>query len=808
MKLKKLVKLVLGSGLLAFSLTACGSNEEPKQNEPSAQVPEEKETKQNEPSAQVLEEKETKPIEDKSEGLENKEVEVQMSSHFSSSGTYKDTCKYNDYWFLEDSNNINYNLALLSAMAAGASYSEAKDNNGKKISLMLETAGYKNIAKNTYYSEGIKLEDSIGVCIGSKKIKDKAGEEYTILAIFPRSAGYGREFFGNMNTGKDGVHQGFKLARDEMLRFTKKYIQDNNIKGKLKIWTSGYSRGAATANLFGGFLKDDTGYFGKDVSIESKDVFVYTIGTPLTIPNNVSKKDVLSVSGPRGEGFNDTNIEAFTYNGEGTINPEAENYKGIFNLVATGDFIAKLPPKNWDFKRYGTSLSITYSGDKFVEYLSKQSQDVADKFKDKTYETKINGKTIDINTLSFKDTDQKQSADDLVNARLDSLLSLVNNRENYVNGDFDKVLGSLTSIYALDFGTFYDKVKTDKEGLIKTAILNYLAYSIELQNVADNEGVANVVSNIMSFLGKPVSDISNYTDQQLLMDLLDFLINDPMKDQVAFVRAQVISKLIPSPYGDLYINLLNYAKEKEIHPNCIDDLLNLLSSYITDNKTNQVVDNLMGVIAKAIPAQYFSTIQMLTGKTYDIANYNNDEAAMNKAVLIDTFELLAKGKYNNGTLETKPEAIRYVLLLFAQSKLSSKGLENTSNLLLNGASNGESTTVKDPNKLSVVIDELLKTILPKNELNETESIKYGANKALTDLLAKGKTDINSKYVEILMNEPDNLRKLLFKVIFDKQTSYSLKNDVDNALTFIEAFKFLSHAHDHELYISYIKTQIK
>lgn len=36
--------------------------------------------------------------------------------------------------------------------------------------------------------------------------------------------------------------------------FVKNYISEKNIKGNLKIWTAGHSRGAATANMLGGFF--------------------------------------------------------------------------------------------------------------------------------------------------------------------------------------------------------------------------------------------------------------------------------------------------------------------------------------------------------------------------------------------------------------------------------------------------------------------------------------------------------------------------------------------------------------------------
>ena len=128
--------------------------------------------------------------------------------------------------------------------------------------------GFQNVKANEWYSHE-KQENSFGVAIGSRQIVQ--GEKtYTLLAIFPRSAGYKQEWVGNFNVGKGDIHEGFKAARDEALRFSKKYIQDNNITGDLKVWIAGHSRGGAVSNLIGGFFAGGgIGYFGEKVRIKS-----------------------------------------------------------------------------------------------------------------------------------------------------------------------------------------------------------------------------------------------------------------------------------------------------------------------------------------------------------------------------------------------------------------------------------------------------------------------------------------------------------------------------------------------------------
>lgn len=118
---------------------------------------------------------------------------------------------------------------------------------------MLGSMGFSDIATNEYYSR-LMLPNSVGVAIGRKTV-EAFGKTYTLLAIVPRGAGYKQEWAGDMITGGGSIHEGFLQARDEVLRFAKKYINDNGIEGDLKIWTMGHSRGAGVANLLGAFLR-------------------------------------------------------------------------------------------------------------------------------------------------------------------------------------------------------------------------------------------------------------------------------------------------------------------------------------------------------------------------------------------------------------------------------------------------------------------------------------------------------------------------------------------------------------------------
>jgi len=118
-------------------------------------------------------------------------------------------------------------LATLSIQTAGASLStsqgaEHEPNKGDIIKDLLTKLGFNNIELNSYYTVEDK-QDSAGVSVGQMSIK-QFGEDYTLLAIIPRSAGYTNEWPGNFNVGDNKLHDGFKLGRDEILRFVKNIL--------------------------------------------------------------------------------------------------------------------------------------------------------------------------------------------------------------------------------------------------------------------------------------------------------------------------------------------------------------------------------------------------------------------------------------------------------------------------------------------------------------------------------------------------------------------------------------------------------
>lgn len=729
--------------------------------------------------------------------MTDKNISFKIATHFGSTdeeSEINESCAYSDYWLLKESYEFNYDLALASIMAAGASYSTPLDDNGEKISNFLNEVGYKNIKLNQYYSEGIKLEDSIGVIAASKRIIDSEGKESTVLAIFPRNAGYGAEWMGDFNIGVSGAHEGFVLARDEMLRFMKQYIISSGIRGDIKVWSSGYSRGAATVNLFGGFLAEDNGYFDGLVTINPKDIYIYTIGTPNAVIDHTPKSEILSVSASRGEGYYDTEMEAYTYSkSEGNIDLSSSIYKGIHNFIAVGDFMTKLPFADWSFTRYGQTEVVNYGDSEMLTYLTQYSPETALTFSDKNYSTEFPYKTFDFVNLEAIDLEEKITPDALISERLHALLKIDSTREGIIEKHFNRVLGSITSIYGLE-PDIASKIGSDLSPLIKIALFSYLEYVGQRLNASDSIATANVLMDLITLMGKEISDKETYTDQQFLSDLFDYLINDYQTSEVAVKRAQKVASLLPGSFATSFINLLEFAKSKNIQVKVVDDLLYLLTYFMVENPTDLLTITLSYLLSSQIPVTYVPLISAFITHI----DYSGIEESQRAAVAVkDVIDCCVNGS-KDGQISDK--VARGIVISLATSTLSSK--TNIVNLIRNGSYEYEDKkVVNDPVSLSTLMEEVVSL------LTEDKGITKAADEAMVSYLVSIKGENSAKYFDYLIEHPAEIRLLLMTFLFNPTGEYSLANDIKNAYTLINTITFLSPAHNHEMYLSYLKTKI-
>lgn len=233
---------------------------------------------------------------------------------------------YSDGYFTDTAYKYRQDLAAVTmamCLAAGnvadpARYAEGPAN----LQDFFEQIGFEDFEANADFTARPE-RNTFGVGIANKQITVN-GEKYTVIGVGLRGCGYYAEWAGDLNVGLSGEHAGFAICRDKALSFLKSYLAAHpEITGKIKIWCTGYSRGAAGANMLGGAL--DEMYLageklGSNVSLSPKDMYVYTFEAPMGA-------DINRVSG--------------------------RIFENIHNVINYNDLVVKVPPENMGFARYG-----------------------------------------------------------------------------------------------------------------------------------------------------------------------------------------------------------------------------------------------------------------------------------------------------------------------------------------------------------------------------------------------------------------------------------------------------------------------
>jgi hypothetical protein len=205
-----------------------------------------------------------------------------------------------------------------------------KSNNAKALLTKLD---FKDFEANDDFKFK-PTKDSIGAVLANKNLK-VGKEEYTLLALATRGGGYESEWASNVTLGTSGQHQGFDKASQDVLTFLDNYIIKHKIQGKIKLWLTGYSRAAATANLVGGSLNNGRvmPQVTPQVTLSPTDMYAFCFEPPAgtletfdakndkhhNIVNIVNLNDVVTKVAPNAENFE------FVRYGEDTTLPTKEN---------------------------------------------------------------------------------------------------------------------------------------------------------------------------------------------------------------------------------------------------------------------------------------------------------------------------------------------------------------------------------------------------------------------------------------------------------------------------------------------------
>ena len=250
---------------------------------------------------------------------------------------------YSDDYFRVPSTQYNPHLASLSAYAAKFSMmrsgpknpqdSEFYEEQTKRPETFFKCIGFQNFDGNDDYSSRTRF-DSIGVGCAYRKIDDIA-----VIGVVIRSGSYFNEWENNMFLGdgsnSDMMHEGWYNAANKAIDHINKYIASfqDVIGSRVKLWISGFSRGAATANITAGLLDNKFGDDGTcqlgsgniKVTLHHDDLYAYTFETP------------------QGANIYSKNVK----------HPKDPIYNNIFNIINPNDIVPKVAMSHLGFTRFG-----------------------------------------------------------------------------------------------------------------------------------------------------------------------------------------------------------------------------------------------------------------------------------------------------------------------------------------------------------------------------------------------------------------------------------------------------------------------
>lgn len=251
---------------------------------------------------------------------------------------YEDICYYTDEYFNAPSDVFNQNLATASLCVAMSAFMTQEPSPGHvpyaNVRDLMGMMGFSDFRVNDGYLNPPTTE-SIGVAVAKKSIQSDDGE-HTLIAVAIRGGGYGAEWAGNfvIGSGEDseGHHKGFYDAANLVRDFVEDYASDSRISGDVKVWVTGYSRAAATANMFAGLMDADIAKgvppITDGIVLERDDLYAYTFCTPMGALKN------------------------------GSVDPKADDYDNIWNLVNRNDPFTKMAMDAMGFCTFGNDVFV------------------------------------------------------------------------------------------------------------------------------------------------------------------------------------------------------------------------------------------------------------------------------------------------------------------------------------------------------------------------------------------------------------------------------------------------------------------
>lgn len=461
---------------------------------------------------------------------------------------------YSDAYFADTAYNYRQDLAtatMAMCLASGNVADPARYKEGPaNLKDFFDQIGFEDFEANEDFTNR-PGRNTFGVGIANKEISVN-GEKFTVIGIGLRGCGYYAEWAGDLNVGLEGEHTGFAICRDKALAFLQEYLANHpEITGKIKIWCTGYSRGAAGANLLGGRLDDMImagQSIGKNVTLAIEDLYIYTFEAPMGADiNNVVKKV----------------------------------YNNIHNVVNYNDLVAKVAPECMGFARYGVDhvMPSAKLDDNYAELKAEML---------KVFSTFENAGEYRIDDFKYVTVTPGATADKIISSISGNVMTQGEFLDDFVGKLFTKVFSTRAEVYAAQgdlqelilplIGTYPDQWDTVKQSLAENAKENLAGIMAALMSGSEasaTEVIADVILDTMRDAGITEYDAAQIRSmiKPLVTVMLKLVAACP--DETATLLYNIVG-IMSAHYGELGMSWMmtipdDYMIKKQLAAS--DDLL-------------------------------------------------------------------------------------------------------------------------------------------------------------------------------------------------------------------------------------------
>lgn len=378
---------------------------------------------------------------------------------------------YSDNYFNHDDDGskvYNPSLAAMSMCLAWSAFNAPEKNADSyedddpyinsfiNAESLLQDIGFSEIEPNEWFKNK-PTDESIGVIFGQKQIKYSDNENCTLIAVGIRGGEYEQEWISNVTVGLDGQHEGFDEAKDQVVESLKKYIKDNGISGRIKLWITGYSRAAAVANLVGGYIDNAIDEKTLNIHTNKEDVYVYTFETPAGSLSTITNND-------------------------------KDKYPNIFNVINAEDLVTYVAPETMGFDRYGQDVYLPSNINSARASTQKQRMiELYDQF-----DYIDNYEPAELLTNNFWECSNNTSVLEFIWSESFTLLShIIGMREGYVDNGCQELLQNI----------FTKKDKPSSKETVADDVIIDALIALNIPRVSKLLACYENIANITSYIG-------------------------------------------------------------------------------------------------------------------------------------------------------------------------------------------------------------------------------------------------------------------------------------------------------------------